>query len=283
MVIDMHVHPIFYKSICDNKEELEFRKDTFGVWKQGPMDWDEAFAEMDFGGIDKEALLPMDVTTTEGGWIVTNEQIAALKSRYPERLIGFASVDPHRKDAADVLIHAFDDLGLEGLKLHPSKQKFYPTDPCMEPIYEICESRNKPIIFHAGTSWEPNTPAEYAHPLAFEKVFIAHPHLRCCLAHFAWPWVREMVMLMIKYPNVYTDTSVLYMDSPEESMSRLFTVDMGSHWFERGFREQVMFASNTPRFRAFKIKRALDAVPMKDAAREALYGGNALRFLKGDR
>ena len=89
-------------------------------------------------------------------------------------------------------------------------------------------------------------------------------------------------MLMIKYPNVYTDTSVLYMDSPEESMSRLFTVDMG-HWFERGFREQVMFASNTPRFRAFKIKRALDAVPMKDAAREALYGGNALRFLKGDR
>ena len=187
MVIDMHVHPIFYKSICDNKEELEFRKDTFGVWKHGPMDWDEAFAEMDFGGIDKEALLPMDVTTTEGGWIVTNEQIAALKSRYPERLIGFASVDPHRKDAADVLIHAFDDLGLEGLKLHPSKQKFYPTDPCMEPIYEICESRNKPIIFHAGTSWEPNTPAEYAHPLAFEKVFIAHPHLRCCLAHLPGP------------------------------------------------------------------------------------------------
>ena len=46
MVIDMHVHPIFYKSICDNKEELEFRKDTFGVWKQGPMDWDEAFAEI---------------------------------------------------------------------------------------------------------------------------------------------------------------------------------------------------------------------------------------------
>ena len=75
MVIDMHVHPIFYKSICDNKEELEFRKDTFGVWKQGPMDWDEAFAEMDFGGIDKEALLPMDVTTTEGGWIVTNEPV----------------------------------------------------------------------------------------------------------------------------------------------------------------------------------------------------------------
>ncbi len=153
----------------------------------------------------------------------------------------------------------------------------------MEPIYEICENRNKPIIFHAGTSWEPNTPAEYSHPLAFEKVFIRHPELRCCLAHFAWPWVREMVMLMIKYPNVYTDTSVLYMDSPEESMERLFTIDMGPHWYERGFGRQVMFASNTPRFRAFKLKRALDKIPMREKARRDLYSGNAIRFLTGER
>ena len=283
MIIDMHLHPIFYKPICEDAEELEFRKNSFGVWKQGPMEWDEVFVDMDYGGIEKSALLPLDITTTEGGYIVTNEQVAKLQSIYPDRLIGFASVDPHRPDAKEVLLHAFDDLGLQGLKLNPSKQKFYPTEDFMEPIYEICESRNKPIIFHAGTSWEPNTPAEYSHPLAFEKVFIRHPELRCCLAHFAWPWVREMVMLMIKYPNVYTDTSVLYMDSPEESMERLFTVDMGPHWYERGFGKQVMFASNTPRFRAFKLKRALDKIPMRESARKDLYAGNAIRFLTGER
>lgn len=282
MVIDMHLHPIFYKDICENEEELEFRKDTFGVWKQGPMDWEEAFAEMDYGNIAKAALLPLDVTTTKGGWVVDNEQVAKLVATYPDRLIGFASVDPHREDAVEVLRHAFDDLGLMGLKLNPSKQKFYPTEECMEPIYALCESRNKPIIFHAGMSWEPDTPAKYSHPLAFEEVFIRHPKLRCCLAHFAWPWVREMVMLMIKYPNVYTDTSVLFMDSPEESMERLFTVDMGQYWFERGFHKQVMFASNTPRFRAFKLKRALDKIPMRDWAREDLYYKNAMRFLTGE-
>ena len=85
---------------------------------------------------------------------------------------------------------------------------------------------NKPIIFHAGLSWEPDALSKYAHPLAFEEIAIRHPKLRMCLAHFAWPWVREMVMLMIKYPNVYTDTSLLYVDSPEEQMQELFTKDM---------------------------------------------------------
>lgn len=123
---------------------------------------------------------------------------------------------------------------------------------------------------------------KYSHPLAFEEVLVKRPSLRICLAHFAWPWVREMVMLLIKYPNVYTDTSLLYVDSPEEQMMELFTRDMGPMWFERCFPNQVMFGSNGPRFRAFKLKRALDKVPMRAYAREGLYYKNALRFLNGE-
>lgn len=281
MVIDMHVHPIFYEGICGDPEELEFRKNTFGVWKQSPMTDEELFTVMDVGGIDRTALLALDLTTTAGGWVVTNEEVAGLRAAHPDRFYAFGSVDPHRPDALDAARHALCELKLDGLKLNTAKQKFMPCDPAAEPIYELCEKENKPIIFHAGMSWEPDTPSRYCHPLAFEDIFIRHPQLRCCLAHFAWPWVREMAMLMIKYPNVYTDTSVLYLDSPEESISRLFTQDMGPMWFERGFRNQVMFGSNNPRFRAFKIKRALDAVPMRGDARENLYSGNALRFLKG--
>ncbi|PYG85923.1 hypothetical protein LY28_03077 [Ruminiclostridium sufflavum DSM 19573] len=281
MLIDMHVHPIFYDLICEDAEELEFRGNTFGVFKQGPMSFDEIFAEMAFGGVEKAALLALDVSTSCGGFVVTNEQLAKLVSAHPDKFFGFASVDPHRRDAADVLKHAFDTLGLHGLKLNPSKQRFYPDDKMMEPLYRLCEEYDKPVIFHSGTSWEPDTPAKYSHPLAFEEVFIRHPDLRCCLAHFGWPWVREMVMLMLKYPNVYTDTSVLYLDSPEESMKRLFTVDMGPLWYERSLCKQVMFASNTPRFRAFKLKQALDKVEMRDYARRALYSENAERFLFG--
>ena len=34
MIIDMHIHPIFYEAVCKDKEELEFRKNAFGVFKQ---------------------------------------------------------------------------------------------------------------------------------------------------------------------------------------------------------------------------------------------------------
>lgn len=282
MLIDMHIHPIFYDPICADEQEVYWRGEYFGVWKQGPMSFDEIFAEWDICGLTKAALLPLDLTTTQGRWIVTNDQIEQLCRIYPERFIGFASVDPHREDAPEVVERAFAQQKLRGLKLNPSKQRFHPTEDCMEPIYRLCEAYNRPIIFHSGLSWEPDAPAGWSHPLEFEEVLIRHPELRVCLAHFAWPWVREMAMLMIKYPNVYTDTALLYVDTPEEQMSQLFEKDMGPMWFERCFPRQVMFGSNGPRFRAFKLKRALDKVPMREYAREGLYYKNAQRFLTGE-
>ena len=41
MIIDMHIHPIFYEAVCKDKEELEFRKNAFGVFKQSPYGYDE--------------------------------------------------------------------------------------------------------------------------------------------------------------------------------------------------------------------------------------------------
>ena len=234
---------------------------------------------MDYAGVDKAVLLPLDLTTTDGGCIVTNEQIKSIVDAHPDRFIGFASVDPRREDALSVLDFAFGSLKLKGLKLNPAKQRFSPDDDIMKPIYEKCIEYNKPILFHAGLSWEPNTLTELAHPLRFEKVAIEYPQLRFCLAHCGWPSVRETVMLMIKYPNVYADTSVLYLDSPEESIERLFTVDMGPLWMDRALHSQVLFASNGPRFRQFKLLRALEKIKMRDYAREGIYYKNALRFL----
>ena len=30
MIIDMHIHPIFMRTVCKDKEELEFRKNA--IW-----------------------------------------------------------------------------------------------------------------------------------------------------------------------------------------------------------------------------------------------------------
>ena len=284
MIVDMHVHPMLYREIYvpgDEPDGFGYWEREYGMGHMGPMDWDEIEVEMDVCGLDKSVLMPLDVTTASGGHFGTNDQIARLVTSHPDRLWGFASVDSAVPGAADELERAFDALGLRGLFLHPAKQGFRADDPIVEPLYDLCRAYNRPVMFDAGLSWEPNAPLAACHPLAFERTIMTHPDIRFCLAHFAWPWVREMVALMLKYPNCYTETSITYLDSPEEMMARLFTEDMGSRWYERSLSHQVMFGSNTPRFRAFKLKRALDAVPMRDDARERLYGGTALRFLEG--
>ncbi len=278
MVIDSYVHPLCYKAIYD-EDEFSFYEKNYGMGLMGPMDYDEIFVEMNYGGVDKAFLMPLDVTTTCGGWFATNEQVAKIVADHPDRFVNFASVDPHRGDAVEVLERAFTELGAKGAHFHPAKQGFHAVDPCMDPLYDLCEQLGKPIYFDAGLSWEPNAPMEPNHPLSIEPAIMRHPNIKFCLAHFAWPWVREMVALMIKYPNAYTDTSVLYLDSPEESMERLFKVDMGPLWFQRSFMGQVMLASNTPRFRCFKIKRGIEALGLPADALEAVLGGNALRFI----
>ena len=95
------------------------------------MDYEEILAEMDVGGIDKNVLTPLDLTTTAGGWLATNEQIAGIVADQPDRFIGFASVDPNREDAPNVLERAFTELGARGVALHPAKQRFWATDACM--------------------------------------------------------------------------------------------------------------------------------------------------------
>lgn len=279
MIIDVHSHPIFYKDICDDKEALNFRKEQFGIFKQSPYPLESVFIEMDYMNIARTVLLPEDLTSLYGGTIVANEEIKKIVDLAPDRFIGFASVDPRRPDAVQVLEHAFGELGLMGLKLHPSKQRFFPYEDMLKPVYEVCLKYNKPIMFHAGMSWQPDAPAKYSHPLHFEDVAIAYPELRMCLAHFGWPWIHETVMLLLKYPNVYTDTSLLHMDNAKDFYEQVFTRNMGPLWIERNLEDKVMFGTNAPRFRAKRLLPALEGLHFREKTLQKILGLNALKFI----
>ncbi len=217
MFIDMHVHPAFYEPIQAEPEREELRHQTLNIYKNGTALLEHVFHQMKCAGLDRLCLLPQDYHTLQGGQVlVSNEEIKRLVDMAPNYFIGFASVDPHDPHAPEQLERAFTYLHLRGLKLHPGRQHFYPSDGIAEPLYEICEKYDKPIIFHSGLSWEDDTFTKYCRPDVFEKTAAAHPKLRMCLAHFGWPWCRETAMLMLKYPNVYTDTGALYFDCARE-------------------------------------------------------------------
>lgn len=176
---------------------------------------------------------------------------------------------------------AFEELKLSGLKLHPGKGHFYPTDERMMPLYDICEKYEKPIIFHSGMSWEPDTLTKYCRPEMFEELAAARPKLKICLAHFGWPWCRETAMLMLKYPNVYTDTGALYFDNAKEFYTQMLTRDVPMTWIDRSLRHQVMFGSNNPRFEQIRMAHAIKELGFRESTLDLICGENAIEFLGG--
>lgn len=281
MVIDMHVHPAFIEEAGFSKEKLEYNRQILGLYKTEEFGIDQWRRDCEVAKIDRLCILPLALSKEAGEGTMTNEQTAELVKKAKGMLIGFASVDPSRTDAVEVLEYAFTDLRLKGLKLHPSKQKIYPSDKRLLPIYQICEKYNKPVIFHSGVSMEPGTLVKYAHPLEFEEVAYRHPNLRICLAHFGWPWVKEVCMLMLKYPNVYTDTAMLYFDNPKEFYHQCMEVDIGPHWIDRSLRHQVMFGSDDPRLEQRRMIQAIRNMNMRESTKELILGGNAVEFLGG--
>lgn len=279
MIVDMHAHPWLIKEAFNSNEEIETSKKEMGWGLMSPHDIEMTRIELNDAKVDKTVILPIDLSTSKNVQIPDNETIYRLVKDNSDIFIGFASVDPFRKDRMSVLEDAFDRYQLAGLKLNPSKQNFYPSDPMMDEIYEFCIKNNKPIIFHSGMSWEPDAPMKYSRPLEFEEIAIRYPQLRFCLAHFGWPWIHETAALLLKYPNIYADTAMLYMDSPRKFMKDIFENQLGSLWLENNLKDKVMFGSNSPRFKPRRIKHGLDQLELRPGTREKIMGRNALKFL----
>lgn len=281
MFIDIHVHPAFYEPINQQTDVEEIRHNELDIHLNGTAPLAHIFNQMNCAGLDRLCLLPEDYSSRMDRPLVTNEEIKQLVDMAPDKFIGFASVDPMAAGYCEKLEKAFTDLDLKGLKLHPSRGHYYPTDEKLDPIYDICEKYNKPIIFHSGLSWEPDTLTKYSRPVEFEELAYKRPNLRICLAHFGWPWVQETAMLMLKYPNVYADTGILYFDNAWEFYKKVFTQDLPATWIDRSLRHQVMFGSNNPRFEQIRMADAITKLGFRESTLELIKGQNAIEFLGG--
>ena len=211
--------------------------------------------------------------------MVSNDEMVKIVEKSPEHFIGFASADPRNPDAKKELVRAFDELGLMGLKLNLSRLHMYPDDPALDPLYQVCEEKKKPIMFHAGYSWEPNTPAKYSEPVRFEDVAEKYPDLRFCLAHMGWPLVggdhhdvNEVSQCVCGYLHG------LY-GLPEELVLPPVLREHEPELASDCFQDKVMFGSNNPRFRHVRSLEGIKNLPLRDDAMEAILGGNAVRFL----
>jgi predicted TIM-barrel fold metal-dependent hydrolase len=261
-----------------DEDMLRVVREVFDLQNR-PQPLETFFHQMDVSGVDRSVLLPIDCTTSRGAKIYSNEQIAELVELGEGRFIGFASVDPHCETAVKDLERAVKDLRLVGLKLAPGIQEFRPDEEKLMPLYQGASDLGIPIMVHTGLSWEPGSRLEPCRPLLLEKVAASLPELKICLAHFGWPWVTETAALLMKYPNLYADTSCLYADTPMEFIRQTFSSQIPTTWIERTMRNQVMFGSNYPRIETVKMVGAVRSLGFSERATELIFEENARRFI----
>src|SRR6266851_5256958 len=151
-------------------------------------------------------LLAWDAETATGRPRVPNELVAQACRDHPEAFTGFGSVDPLKGDRAVEELGRISELGLKGVKLHPSLQAFAPDDEKHWPLYERCEELSLIVLFHTGTSGigagQPG-----GQGIRLDSVAASFPNLNVIAAHFGYPWHTELLAMALHKTNIYIDIS----------------------------------------------------------------------------
>lgn len=165
-------------------------------------------------GVEKLVLFAWDAETASHRPRVPNEFVARIADKFPDRIIGFASVDPHKRSSVHDLECAVNDLKLRGLKLHPQAQAFEPNDRTYYPLYAKCVELDIPVTFHTGsTYWGAGLEGggglklRFSNPILLDDVAADFPALKLIMAHPGWPWQDEQLAVAMHKENAFIDLS----------------------------------------------------------------------------
>jgi len=223
-------------------------------------------------------LFAWDAETNTGLPPVTNDFVAGCARAHPEAFLGFASVDPHKGVAATTeLERAVRDLGLRGLKLHPTAQGFRPDDRVAYPVFETADALGIPVTIHTGTTGlGAGMPGggqmhlELSRPIYVDAVAADFPNLQIVMAHPAWPWQDEQLAVALHKPNTWIDLSGW---SP-----RRFAPDLVRN-INGPLQDRVLFGTDYPFLSHEQWLTAWDTLDVPDAVTEKVLLRNAQRLL----
>ena len=204
MIIDCHTHigaPAHFSAA--------FTEAMTTAW--GEMSWpedDQAAHWRMVSEVDRAIVLALDAPAT--GIVVPNDYVAGYVDIHPEKLIGFASVDPNRPDALERLDHAVDTLGLRGLKVSPTYQHFDPMSDIALALFRRTERLQLPVLCHQGTTFLPSAPMRWARPFLLDDLARTYPGLTLVIAHLGHPWYEETMAVIRKHQFLFADVSALH-------------------------------------------------------------------------
>lgn len=208
-----------------------------------------------------------------------NDEIAGLVHRWPERFIGFASVDPHQGiSAVEEAQRAVTALGLRGFKFHPGVQRFRANDPQFYPLWAAVQELQVPVLFHTGTTLlgagEPGgggVQLDWARPIPYiDDIAADFPGITFILAHPAWPWQAEQLAMLVHKPNCYMDLSGWSMKYVQPDLIQ---------YANTLAQDKVLFGSDYPVFTLERWFSDWEGAPFRADVRRKILFDNANRLL----
>ena len=206
MIIDFHAHPDF-KTPTELYSPAEF------------------VAGMDQGGIDISCVYGNDQADPGScpAWrderfmaVPTNfndEELYAFCKQYPERLIGFTSINPDRYQPERKVERAIHEFGMKAVKLYPHSG-FYPNDPRLGKTYDLCSRLGIPVIIHTGMKAVRWQWMKYNQPVCVDEIATNFPDLNIVMCHGGYPWTEEFIAVVYTNPNIWVDLT--FMERIEE-------------------------------------------------------------------
>ncbi|MFC2031103.1 amidohydrolase family protein [Chloroflexota bacterium] len=185
-------------------------------------------ARLDTINISQFQTMPQEMTRIRGLWLGSNELSADLQNTAPTRVVSYASAEPLDAQGAfngtrlKEVEESISGKGLQGLLLTPPYGHYYANDRRVYPFYEKAVELDIPVYFHHSHNFGPpgNCPLEYARIWLLDSIIIDFPELRFNVEHMGYPWTEELLAMMARSPNVYTDIAMFIDPYPRFSRPR---------------------------------------------------------------
>ncbi|MCX5866959.1 MAG: amidohydrolase family protein [Proteobacteria bacterium] len=267
MIIDTHAQ-LFTRELIDlfNRGEIP-GMDALGYGfffaKGAPED---TLADMDAAGVEKSVVVAIDAETVSG-YRIPNDLVAQAVEKYPGRLIGLGSVDPHKGVLAVREVERLArELKLKGLKFIPHLLELNPDDRLFYPVYEAAQELGLPVLFHTGTHYHLGKKLKYCLPLPLDEVAVDFPNLKIILAHFGFPWFAEALAICQRNQNVYFNIA---------GWAPRYIPEMVIQYINGPLSRKALLGSDHPLLSRKRILDELKEIPLKDESRSRLLEENA--------
>lgn len=217
---------------------------------------------------------------------VSNETVASLVRRHPNRFTGFGSVDVCKgKKYVEGKLREIRDLGLRGVKLIPTMQFFDPaSSKDARRVWRFCEKEDMIIAHHTGCDpgpWEIPALSADANPRRLEpllkkyrtQVIVAHMGSYSLKNPAIW---LEEALALGRFPQVWEDVAAVAYLLRDRSVVDKIREKLGM--------DRVLFGSDYPAVLGTDIKTMVEAVEgspyLTDAEKEQVLYSNAARLLQ---